>query len=208
MLHDAVPTGLLPFLMASLLIELTPGPNMTWLAIVALVDGKMAGFKAVLGISAGLLVLGLLAAFGVAEIIKASALAYETLRWIGIGFLVWLAWDGWRGADSEEAGKIDKHYAQRGFFTNLFNPKAAIFYISVLPAFVDGASPTLGQTITFTIAYVLIAALVHSGIVVLAARAAPVLQHAASEKALRRTLSVALLGVAIWFAYATMRTKM
>ena len=76
-LSVALPT-LLSFALASTLIELTPGPNMTYLALVSASEGRRVGFATVARIALGLAVIGLAAALGVAELINASPLAYET----------------------------------------------------------------------------------------------------------------------------------
>jgi len=124
----SIPT-LLSFMLASFLIELTPGPNMTYLALVAASDGRKAGFATVTGVALGLTVIGLLAAFGVAELVQASRLAYDVLRWGGVLFLFYLAWDGWR--QSAEPVAAPEHeglvrYFTRGLVTNILNPKAAV----------------------------------------------------------------------------------
>ncbi|MET0431734.1 MAG: LysE family transporter, partial [Hyphomicrobium sp.] len=73
----------LTFLWVSFIIELTPGPNMTYLAVLTLVEGRKAGFATVTGIAAGLFLIGILAALGVAAFVSESRLLYELLRWLG-----------------------------------------------------------------------------------------------------------------------------
>lgn len=121
----------LSFAFASLIIELTPGPNMTYLALVAASDGRRAGFATVAGVALGLATIGLAAAFGVAQLVSASPIAYEILRWAGVLFLLYLAWDGWRGEGDvvAVASNSDGRYFRRGLITNLLNPKAAVFYV-------------------------------------------------------------------------------
>ena len=190
----------LSFALASLIIELTPGPNMTYLALVSASEGRRAGFATVAGIMLGLAVIGLAAAFGVAQLV------YEALRWGGIAFLLYLAWDGWRDASTTEAvGETDRKFFMRGLVTNLLNPKAAVFYIAVLPNFVDAAQPLLPQTVTLTLVYVAVATLVHAGIVVLAGAAAPFLTDPRRERIARRVLSALLALVARWFGRTTAR---
>ncbi|MBL0371055.1 LysE family translocator [Rhizobium sp. KVB221] len=195
---------LLPFLLASLLIELTPGPNMTWLAILTLSEGKARGLRAVAGISLGLALLGIAGALGVSEIINASQLIYQTLRWAGIAFLLYLAWDGWRGErDTSSEGTQDSRAFIRGLITNLLNPKAAVFYIAVLPAFIVETSPLAPQTWVLTTGYVLVATLVHAAIVLLAGQVQPLLAEPRLAMITRRVLSLGLVVVALWFAWST-----
>ncbi len=205
-LSVALPT-LLSFALASTLIELTPGPNMTYLALVSASEGRRVGFATVAGSALGLAVIGLAAALGVAELINASPLAYETLRWAGVAFLLYLAWDGWRGVGDVVASdaRIGGRYFLRGLITNLLNPKAAVFYVAVLPTFVDAARPLLAQTVTLTLVYVAIATLIHFGIVILAGTLEPLLNDPRRERIARRILSALLAVVAVWFGWTTAR---
>lgn len=111
-----LPEATASFLVASILIEQTPGPNMTYLALVSAQDGRQAGAETVAGVAAGLGVVGTLSAVGMAELNKFSAIAYETLRWAGIVFLLYLAWYGWRGEgelDAAKDGREASHFVRR-----------------------------------------------------------------------------------------------
>lgn len=198
---------LLSFALASLLIELTPGPNMTYLALVSANDGRRAGFATVAGIALGLAVVGGIAAFGVAKLIQASTLLYEGLRWAGTLFLLYLAWEGWTaGTDVVSAASVPNgRYFARGLVTNLLNPKAAIFYIAVLPTFVESGRPALAQTALLTLVYVVIATAIHAMIVGLAGTLEPFLNDPRRERVARRGLSAILALVAVWFAWSTAR---
>lgn len=202
-----LPTLLAPFLLTSLLIELTPGPNMTYLALVSASEGRRAGFATVAGIALGLSIIGLIAAFGVTELIQASPLAYEILRWCGVAFLLYLAWEGWTGGTDVVAadGQTQGRYFVRGLVTNLLNPKAGVFYVSVLPTFIDPVQPAASQAVILTLAYVAVATGIHLAIVVLAGALEPLLNDPQREKIARRFLSALLALVAVWFAWTTAR---
>jgi len=202
-----LPPATLPFLLTALLIELTPGPNMTYLALVSASDGRRAGFATVAGITLGLAAIGLIAALGVTELIQRSATLYELLRWAGVAFLLYLAWEGWVSGTDVVAGSPSAagRYFTRGLVTNLLNPKAGLFYVSVLPTFVDPGLPPAGQAMTLTMLYVAVATAVHSLIVVLAGALEPFLNDAKRELVARRALSLLLAAVAIWFAWSTAR---
>lgn len=196
-------TSVVSFLLTSLLIEITPGPNMTYLALVSASEGRRAGFATVAGITLGLSTVGLIAALGVAELIQASPFLYQLLRWGGVLFLFYLAWDGWRSASTLEDASSHGKYFVRGLVTNLLNPKAGIFYIAVLPGFMDADRPTITQALALTAVYVGVATLVHLVIVVLAGTLEPVLNDPRREQTARRVLSGLLALVAIWFAWTT-----
>jgi threonine/homoserine/homoserine lactone efflux protein len=201
------------FIFTCVVIELTPGPNMGYLAVLSASHGRRAGFAATLGIALGLLIVGLLAALGLAAVISSSVVLYEGLRWLGVGYMLWLAYEGWNGAEETSPGAAgddtimvpDAVYFQRGLITNLLNPKAAVFYVSVLPTFVNPASQVLVQTIVLSVVYVAIATGIHATIVSLAGAARPFLEDPDRSRIVRRTLSLALAGIAIWFGFSTAR---
>jgi threonine/homoserine/homoserine lactone efflux protein len=197
---------LLSFTLAAFLIELTPGPNMTYLALVSASEGRRAGFATVAGVALGLAIVGLIAALGVAQLVQASTWLYEGLRWAGVAFLLYLAWEGWTDGTDVVAAKGDRsRYFLRGLTANLLNPKAAVFYIAVLPTFIDASRPLLAQSMTLTAIYVAVATLVHGLIVVLAGALQPVLTDPRRERLARRALSALLAAVALWFAWSTAR---
>ncbi len=198
------------FALTCTVIELTPGPNMAYLSVLSASQGRRAGFAATLGIALGLLIVGLGAAFGLAAVIANSRFLYEALRWAGVAYLLWLAWDGWQHVNETSATRTqgndsDHAYFQRGLITNLLNPKAALFYVAVLPTFVDQASPVLGQTVMLSVVYVGVATAIHTTIVTLAGLARPFLDDEARRRTVRRVLSLTLAAIAIWFAFSTAR---
>ena len=197
----------LSFALASFLIELTPGPNMTYLALISAAEGRRAGYATVAGVALGLGMVGAVAALGVAQAIQASDMLYEGLRWAGVLFLLYLAWDGWRaGTDVVATGdRGPGQHFMRGLLTNLLNPKAAVFYVAVLPSFVDAAFAPLPQTAVLTGIYVAIATVVHALIVTLAGTLEPFLNDPRRETIARRILSAMLALVAVWFGWSTAR---
>ena len=195
--------SLLPFILTAFLIELTPGPNMSYLAIVTLKEGRRAGFATVAGVAIGLALIGAAGALGVSALIAASPALYQGLRIAGIAFLLYLAWDAWRDPPPEAHVKQpDSRHFMRGFLTNVLNPKAAAFYVTVLPTFITSQTDIARETAILTIAYVVVATLVHGLIVVLAGSLRPFLDGK-YERITRRTLAALLAVVAIWFGWAT-----
>ena len=196
------------FLLTCFVIELTPGPNMAYLAVLSASDGRKAGFSATLGIALGLLIIGVAAALGVAALIQSSTLAYQTLRWAGIGYLLYLAWDGWREEpENSPAQPPEKHkelkFFRRGLIVNLLNPKAAVFYIAILPGFIVAGVGVTTQALLLTLSYVSIATAIHSIIVLLAGTARVFLEDKKKRLIVRRILSITLTLIALWFAWET-----
>jgi threonine/homoserine/homoserine lactone efflux protein len=199
------------FALTSLVIEITPGPNMAYLAALSLSSGMRVGLAAVAGIALGLAVYGLAAAFGLAALIDSSPLLYEALRWAGVAYLLWLAWDGWRSetASSTAAtvGAVSPAIAfRRGLVTNLLNPKAAIFYIAILPDFVRvDLDAVRAQTLALSAIYVAVATAVHLVIVLLAGTLQHRIDTPDKRRIVRRALALLLVGIAAWFAVSTRR---
>ncbi|MBX9682517.1 MAG: LysE family translocator [Hyphomicrobium sp.] len=205
-----LPSGSVPlaFLWTALIIELTPGPNMTYLAVLSLSEGRKAGFTAVAGVATGLLIVGLLSALGLATLIAQSPQLYQALRWTGVAYLLWLAFELWRGEPDGGKGLAEaqslRTYFQRGLITNLLNPKAAIFYVAVLPPFIDPNRPILPQTLALSLTYVAVATAVHLGIVAAAAQARPWLSDRGDIQRVRAALALSVVGIALWLAWATL----
>ncbi len=163
---------------------------------------------ATLGIALGLMLVGAGAALGLATLIASSRFSYEALRWAGVLYLFWLAWEGWRDA-KEAPGDTkgeddDAGYFWRGLLTNLLNPKATAFYVVVLPAFIDPSGPLLVQSLILSATYVGVATLIHA-VIVLAAGATAGFVGSNLGVWIRQVLALALAALAIWFALATAR---
>jgi hypothetical protein len=134
--------GVSEFVLAALLLELTPGPNMAYLATLSLARGRASGFAATTGVAFGLSVHAILAALGAGVLIQRFALIYEVLRWTGVAYLLVLAWEGWQSQAESSPSRADLRSTVsplflRGFLSNIFNPKSIIFFVSVVPRFVE-----------------------------------------------------------------------
>jgi len=134
---------LLLFAGAALLMVLTPGPNMIYLISRSICQGRKAGVISLLGVIAGFLVHMFAAAIGLTALFLAVPLAYEVLKWVGAGYLLYLAWQAVkpgsrspfeaRNLPDDPPGKL----FLMGFLTNVLNPKIAVFYLSIFPQFVS-----------------------------------------------------------------------
>lgn len=193
----------LTFALACFLIELTPGPNMAYLAVLSGRHGRIAGLYAVCGIAVGLGLLGAAAALGLATLLAEVPVLYGLLRWVGVVYMLYLAWDAWHEA-SKGPGDIDQSkFFFRGLTTNLLNPKAAAFYVTVLPNFVSAPDDGLWSWLSLAGIYVAIATAVHLSIVAASGSLAVVLEGSGKKIILARAMSVSLIVVAAWLAWAT-----
>jgi threonine/homoserine/homoserine lactone efflux protein len=188
-----------------MVMEITPGPNMTWLALLSAREGRVAGFHAVAGIATGLTVLSIFAAIGAAALITTWPLLYTALRWGGVLFLLFLAWEAWIG-EKDDANAVEPgRQFRRGLIVNLLNPKAAAVFIVMIPGFAGSDAPA-GALIAMTLTYLAIATLAHVLIVAFAGSFERALADPRRERIVRRIFALALAGVAIWFTFGTART--
>jgi len=133
------------FMAGALALNVTPGPDMTFVLAQATHRGTRAGVAAALGIGVATICFHMtLAAFGLAALFAAWPLAYDIVRYAGAAYLVWIAIGMIRHppklSDLSADDSVRTAFRQ-GFVTNMFNPKVAIFFIAFLPQFVN---PQLG----------------------------------------------------------------
>lgn len=189
------------FIALVLLLELTPGPNMSWLAVLAMMRGRAVALLAMAGVAVGLAIHALAAALGVAALIAASPVLHDVLRWLGVGIMLFLAWEGWRDAGRDlgaEAPLPDTGVFWRGVLANLFNAKSIMFFVLIVPGF----GRTAWELGGLGAIYVGIATLVHAAVVLAAARLAPWLNRGRQRPLVQRGLALGLVGVAAWMAMA------
>ncbi len=196
-----------PFLLTTLLIELTPGPNMAWLALTSASHGRRSGFAAVAGIALGLALLAAASAVGLAELATRSLVVFGLLRYAGVAYLLWLAWKAWTGEDelSPDIANQDALGAwfRHGLLLNLLNPKAAVFFITVLPAYISAEVPIAPQTAMLSASYVAIASAIHLIIVAFAGHAHKWISVGNRSHIIRRIFAGLLATTAAWFLIST-----
>lgn len=195
------PAVLPAFALAMVLVELTPGPNLAWLGLLGAARGRRAGFAAVAGITLGLAVWLLVTLLGLTQTPLFSPAGLEALRWAGVVYMLWLTWDALRPPRRPLAElPLRASPVVRGFAANLLNPKAAVFYIALLPGFIrEAAGPVSAQILTLGLLHIGISVVIHSAAVLGAAEAAARLP-AAWSTALRLALAAGLLASAAWLA--------
>ncbi|MCR0980967.1 LysE family translocator [Roseomonas populi] len=141
--------SLLAFAALSVGLALTPGPNLFYLVSRTLTQGTRAGMLSLIGCQFGSLVIMLGAALGVTAALLAVPYAYDAMRLGGAAYLGWLAWQSLRpgGQALFSPRPIPPEGGLRlftlGFATAALNPKVALFYVAVLPAFMDPARGSL-----------------------------------------------------------------
>lgn len=194
------------FALAVLLIELTPGPNMAWLAGLAATEGRRCGLAAVAGIALGLLANGVLAAVGLAALLQAAPQLWTILRLAGAAMMLWLAIEAWRGTGDGSRSSRKDGSPRRAFATgaliNLLNPKAYIFFLVVAPQFLNGEALGIRNALILSLISVAIATSIHLSIVIAGSKARNWLSDPGRSKTVRRVFAVIMLAVAVSFLLA------
>lgn len=189
------------FLLATLGILIIPGPDVLYVTARTLGQGRRAGLLSVVGIGAGVLVHTVLAAFGLAQLFRHVPAAYEAVKYAGVAYLIFLAWRIVRDRSEHTIERADVQTPARkligqAFLTNLLNPKAALFFVALLPQFTRSTGDALfAEMLSLGLLVVGLSMLVNLSYALLAARARVAFQRSPRVEAAQKWTSAGLLGV-------------
>lgn len=165
---------LLPFFAASVLLGIAPGPDNIFVLTQSALHGRGAGLFVMFGLCTGLIVHSIAVALGVAVIFQTSAVAFSALKFLGAGYLMYLAWQAFRASVSKFEPELIpeinlwKLY-RRGIIMNITNPKVSIFFLAFLPQFADQSrGPISLQLLLLGGVFIIATILVFGGIALLA----------------------------------------
>lgn len=198
---------MLSFILMCIIIEATPGPNMGYLAVLSASRGRRAGLAAVAGVATGLAVLALLSPF-LKVLLEQIPLSYHLLRWAGVVYMLYLALESLRAEIKFDEAELhnDTKYFLRGLITNILNPKAILFYITVLPEFLIFTSGFYDYEIQLpklSIIYITVATLVHVAIIFAAGAAQNFLSNIKRRSIAQKSFSFLLFLIAVWLMIKT-----
>jgi threonine/homoserine/homoserine lactone efflux protein len=197
----------LAFTGAAALIVLLPGPDTLVVIRSILRGGRRQGVLTALGNLVGLTIWVTCAVLGIAAVLKASEIGYDTLRVVGACYLIFLGVQAWRsrGAIEDDRDLESGEAAGRsgmlgtgfraGILTNLLNPKVGVFFVTFLPGFVPDGSSVALTTATFGAIFVALTALYWVALLGLAGR----VRTWMSTPTIRRRLDVATAGILVAF---------
>jgi threonine/homoserine/homoserine lactone efflux protein len=146
---------LLTYSIASILLFITPGPDMSLFLSRTIGNGRAAGIASVLGANLGCVVHTLLVAFGVSALVAASHTGFLILKIVGALYLLWLAVDAIRHGSSLNVAEGERQTVSTlgsflmGVTVNLTNPKVVLFFITFLPQFVTPGDPNVTAKLLF-----------------------------------------------------------
>lgn len=145
----------LPFLLAAILIAVTPGPGAAISMSTGLRHGYRAALAVILGLQVALLIQIAIVAVGFGALLAASETAFAIVKLVGAGYLVWLGVQKWRAqplpVDDGVAPVARRGLFLQGLLVNLTNPKAVIFIGALVPQFIDPANPLFSQYVTIAV---------------------------------------------------------
>ncbi|MBX3502876.1 MAG: LysE family translocator [Alphaproteobacteria bacterium] len=195
------------FLGAALVIALSPGPGIFYVAARSLAGGRGEGLASVLGTSIGGLVHVLGGAVGVSALIMASAEAFTALKLAGAAYLVWLGIRTIREAGAPLPIDVETTGARRalrdGIIVEAFNPKTAAFFLAFIPQFIDPAGIVSLQFVVLGSIPVLLNSAVDVVVVLMASRARATLGRRASiVRRLRQGSGAVICGLGAMLALA------
>lgn len=146
------------FALTVLPLIFTPGPDMLFILSQVMGKDAKAGMMATLGVCCGYLVHSILVALGIAAIMVSFPVLFETIRWLGIAYLLYLAFSLLKSVFSKNALNIEKKTSanpiKKGFFTALLNPKGMLIYFAILPQFIDKSANTVSQGLILSFIFI------------------------------------------------------
>ena len=171
---------LLPFVGASVVLMLIPGPNVALIVATSVGQGTRSGLLTVAGTASAMAVQLVAVGLGLAGLLGALGHAFDLVRWIGAAYLVLLGIRQWRTppADLTRTAPLARSRRRtwtRAFLVSLSNPKTLLFYGAFFPQFVSPYAAPGVQAATLCVAFLLVAIVVDSGWALAAGRARPLL---------------------------------
>lgn len=146
------PTNLALFCLTAVGLALMPGPNVVFLITASLTRGPRAAWRSALGVETATLLFAIATAAGLGAIIATSAVLFQLLKWAGVAYLLWLGIQSLRQhseSNSRNAAEPEswQRSFSRGFLLGVANPKVILFFLALLPQFVDPAGIVWSQLI-------------------------------------------------------------
>jgi threonine/homoserine/homoserine lactone efflux protein len=145
------------FVVSGFLLNVTPGPDTLYIVGRSTLQGRRAGIVAALGIGAGTLIHILAASLGLSALLAASATAFALVKWVGAAYLVYVGVSLILASRTRPAATpiaavqpaTMRSVFLQGFFTNVLNPKVALFFLAFLPQFVLANAPSKPLALLF-----------------------------------------------------------
>ncbi|MFM1892098.1 MAG: hypothetical protein RLZ44_1175 [Pseudomonadota bacterium] len=199
------------FLVASVVLAVTPGPGVLYIVTRSLVQGRRSGLVSVAGVALGNLGNALAAAVGLAALFAVSSLAFSVVKYAGALYLVYLGVQMLRTPPVDNPAAPPRTASLRrvfgdGLVVALLNPKTTVFFAAFLPQFLSANAPPMLQSMALGALFVVIAAVSDGVYAVAAGAAAPALRNSGVRRMGRRLGGGVFIGLGVFAALAGSRS--
>jgi threonine/homoserine/homoserine lactone efflux protein len=207
-MHGLLPDGpsLAAFILASVVLAITPGPAVFYIVTRSLSQGRRAGLASVAGVALGNLGNACGASVGLAALFAISSVAFWVVKYAGAAYLIYLGIKALRrpteATDAAPPGNARPSvFFRDGFLVALLNPKTTLFFSAFLPQFIDPRSATMLQSMILGAGFVLIASITDTTYALTASVIAPAMARARGRSDAGRYLTAsAFIGLGIFTA--------
>lgn len=195
----------LTFILASVVLILVPGPNVAIIVANSLAHGTRHGLMTVAGTSSAMVPQLALTVLGMTSLMAVLSEWFDWLRWIGVGYLVFLGLRAWMtspngGDDAQPEPPSSRAHFWQGLLISATNPKTLLFYAAFFPQFIDPAATALPQLVTMAVTFLVVATVLDGGYAILAGRVRPLLAGPRSALIRQRVSGTFLLGAGLALA--------
>jgi threonine/homoserine/homoserine lactone efflux protein len=197
----------LAFLLATAVLILIPGPNVTLLVANSLAHGPRRALVTLAGTSSAIALQLLVVALGMSSLILVLAHWFEWLRWAGVAYLVYLGIQQWRAPplaldDPERPAVRSGALFWQGVLVSATNPKTLLFYAAFFPQFIDPASPPGSQLALLCASFLVVATILDGAYAILAGQLRPWLRTRRRARLRNRLTGTFLIAAALGLALA------
>jgi homoserine/homoserine lactone efflux protein len=197
----------LTYLVATIILSVSPGPGVFSSLAAGLNHGFRRGMWNAVGMQVANFTLMIFVSVGLGAILLASEALFTAVKWGGVAYLVWLGIVTWRSAPHHfdaradaPQGKDSREVLLKGFLVNLTNPKGIIFYVAVLPQFIDVSRPQFVQYAILGLTTLVVDLVVMAGYIGLAARVLAVMKDPSHLRWVNRILGGAFVAAGLALA--------
>lgn len=197
----------LAFVLASTILIVIPGPNVTLLVANGIAFGSRRALMTLAGTSSAIALQVAVTVLGMSSLMAVLASWFEWLRWAGVVYLVYLGVQQWRSAPPAVGVPARPERSRhalfwQGFLVSATNPKTLLFYAAFLPQFVDPARPLLAQLVLLGATFLGLATVLDGAYVLLAGRIGHLFRNGGRARLRQRLSGSLLIGAGLGLALA------
>lgn len=184
------------FLALVIMLILVPGPDYVIVTKNAVGLGKSEGIKTVFGIAAALLCHTIFAVIGLSALVAKSATLFTLVKYLGAAYLLYLGVRSFFSKvqpETTDVAPVKKNTWMQGFFTNILNPKVAVFFLTFLPQFVSSEAASWFDFAFLGLTYVVLTLIIYTVYVLLLAKIQGILEKPRTQKVINKLSGLVLI---------------